>query len=757
MSDDALVSLLFPPFCQSAAIFPHLAIPTLAGYLGKLGISCATFDLNVRLNAWLGSLDGPYDVAIRHRLLEFKSIERGAGAQSPDAFCELIRDVSDAPMRLLEAELPGRILHHALKDRFGLQDALQLNGIRNRLAEKLWEEISIEHIARSVSEAIEVHETLLGRTFGDFLARSEILTLVERAARSPLVGVNVSFSMQMAAAIALARRIKSIAPRALLVLGGSQISLLHERDLKRLAGLPFVDAVCRYEGEIALHELHRAAQGEIALEDVPNIVFKNRTGELQTNSHIPSIPLNDLPLPAFNEEELPLYDSRSLPVNVTRGCYWGKCTFCDYVKLMAPGQSRYIGRSVKLVVDDIMALQSRFGTTDFKLITEALPPAWAARFSKEIRERGVRATFWSYLKNERNNIWTQNLLNLMSAAGFTKVTCGVESTSDRVLNVIDKGTTQEMIRDNFEGFAKAGIRAEFNLIPDYPTTTLAEAADGVRFVLENRDVIRRINPQMFDLSVQSAVAGSPEQFGVEVTSDLPDKTTHGLHSLGYRRTRGLSDDERALVSRAYRELMLEISRYHLISQSRAILQSASFTWDRARISMEPSCRFLRSPVNLAGETKDVIIVTCAKKGAEPVEICGGYSEVTALLAAASHERVTFVDLLRAYTNDVLATITSGAKGASVTSEGLQEIFRSACVELAIRLIESGTFRVHAAVGEARITAAMATLLDRSEAIPDNGGPADHCPELGSQQFNSGAIVSNFKTPLRNKCAVPDVV
>jgi hypothetical protein len=744
MSDDALVSLLFPPFCRSAATFPHLAMPTLAGYLGKLEISCATFDLNVRLNAWLGSHDGPYDVATRKRLSEFESIEREGAAQSPDALWELIRDVSDAPMRLLEAELPGRVLHHALKDRFGVRDALRLDGIRPRLADKLWEEIATEHIARSVSEAIEIHEALMERTFGRFLARPDIAALVERAARSPLVGINVSFSMQMAAAIALACRIKSIAPGALLVIGGSQISLLHERDLEQLAGLPFVDAVCRYEGEIALHELHRAAQGEIALEDVPNIVFKNRKGELQTNSHVHSVPLNDLPLPVFNEEELPLYETRSLPVNVTRGCYWGKCTFCDYVKLMAPGQSRYIGRNVKLVVDDIMALQSRFGTTDFMLITEALPPAWAARFSKEIRERAVRATFWSYLKNERKEIWTQDLLNLMSAAGITRVTCGVESTSDRVLNVIDKGTTQEMIRDNFEAFAKAGIRADFNLIPDYPTTTLAEAADGVRFVLENRDIIRRINPQMFDLSVQSAVAGSPEQFGIEVTSDTPE-TTHGLHSLGYRRTRGLSDDERALVSRAYRDLTVEIARYHLTSQNRAVLQSAHFTWDRARISMDPSCRFLRSPVNLAGETKDVIIVTSAKEGADQaVEIKGEYSEVAALLAAALHERVTFVDLLQAYTNDVLAAITVGSKGPRVTIEALQEIIRDACVELVVKIVEGGTGMVHAAVSEARITPAMAALLDRGEATPDNGGAnAHHCRELGSRQFKSGTVLSNF--------------
>src|SRR5262249_42791661 len=185
--------------------------------------------------------------------------------------------------------------------------------------------------------------------------------------------------------------------------------------------------------------------------------------------------------------------------------------------------------------------------------------------------------------------------------------------------------------------------------------------------------------------------------------------------------------------------------YHLTSQNRAVLQSAHFTWDRARISMDPSCRFLRSPVNLAGETKDVIIVTSAKEGADQaVEIKGEYSEVAALLVAALHERMTFVDLLRAYTNDVLAAITVGSKGPRVTIEALQEIIRDACVELVVKIVEGGTGMVHAAVTEARITPAMAALLDRGEATPDNGAAnAHHCRELGSRQFKSGTVLSNF--------------
>jgi len=59
-----------------------------------------------------------------------------------------------------------------------------------------------------------------------------------------------------------------------------------------------------------------------------------------------------------------------------------------------------------------------------------------------------------------------------------------------------------------------------------------------------------------------------------------------------------------------------------------------------------------------------------------------------------------------------------------------KIFRDACVKLAVRLVESGTFRVHAAVGEAPITAAMATLLDRGEARQTTAGRRITAASLG---------------------------
>ena len=707
------VTLLYPPFCLTAVDKPHLGLPTLAGYLTQHDIACETIDLNVRFFRWIRSPGGAYDARIITRIARFRALQLGQGEQeSPEAITRLFHELAGAPLALLERELGDHVLANWGPDPYKVKESLPFHGLHQKLENVVWQEIVTPYIAHNVPDAIAMHETMMSGPFGQFLALPEIEAAIAQAERSSLIGISISFSIQLAAALALARYVKARAPKALVALGGSQVTLLSRRDLERMAALPFVDAIGLYEGEIVLEKLHQAAQGALPLANVPSIVFRDAQGAILSTEPVRPVAVDDLPLPIFNERELHLYRTRGLPLNVTRGCYWGKCTFCDYVKLMAPGQSRYIGRQAKHVVDDVVAMQARYGTNDFSLITEALPPAWAAAFCKELLGRGVRATFWSYLKNEKKEVWSQDLLCLMSAAGIKSVTCGVESTSDRVLRVIDKGTTQEIIKDNYQRFTAAGIRAGFNLIPDYPTTTLAEAADGVRFVMAHRDIIPVINPQMFELSIQSAVAGSPEQFGIEVSEKAPQFVNHGAHSLSYKRTQGLADDERTMVADAYEELDQELARYHLTAQCRAVLGARSFRWETCSFLMEPSRRTLRSEVSMSGERLPVLVISSGAHGAESVEVPTEYARVIDLLTSRNRGLIAFQELVRAYTLDILEAAGAEGRESDLTDDQRADIFE-ACTLLVTGIAEGGTGRVFADLEDFRVTDAMGALLDRA--------------------------------------------
>ena len=716
------VTLIFPPFCLSAVDAPHFALPTLSAYLHERGVDCRTFDLNVRFYHWAKAPGGAYDAIARERIERFRRLQSGSDDVDAGTWLEtLLRDVACAPQSLLEEHIADRLLDAKPKDLYGARQSLpKASGYHLALEIELWNDVVGGSIASTVSQAVGMHDELLAGPLGAFLRSPEIEALLESAVQSRLVGITIAFSLQLSAALAIAREIKRRAPNVMLVLGGSQITLLHDRDVAALAALPFVDAVARFEGEIVLDRLQRAARGEDSLASIPSLVFRRPDGTVQTNEPTRPVALNDLPVPLFNEAELPLYETRALPVNVTRGCYWGKCTFCDYVKLMAPGQPRYIGRDPAKVVDDIATLQRRHGTMRFKLITEALPPKWAAAFSKQILQRGIEARFWSYLKNEKKDIWSQDLLALMSAAGIREVTCGVESTTDRVLEVIDKGTTRAMIEQNFQAFANVGISAGFNLIPDYPTTTLGEAADGLRFVLENRDIIPAINPQMFDLSIQSAVAGSPEQFGIELTGDAPSHTTHGAHSLGYRRTLGLTDEERQLVRDAYLDLRRELARHHLTVNSRRVIGAPWFRWESCRILMHPGCRAIRSRFAMDGMRREVVIIVRLDFGGGCLDLPERYERTIALLTSRNQGFVAFEDLHRAYIDDVLSN-------ASAREENLDDAHRAelfeACVEVVRAIAMTGTGTIYANTDDLWMTDAMSTLLRHAGAPSTTNGAA----------------------------------
>lgn len=694
---------------------PHLGLPTLAGYLASRGVACATHDLNLRFYRWLVSEGAPYERAIRDRIERFRAVQGGAPPDTPAAYGRLVRELAGAPLSLLREALADDVIWNAPKDSFDITPMLPAAQLQESLEDVLWFDAVTESIATSVPDAISKYETVMAGPFGEFLARPEMTDLLQRAASVNVVGIGVAFGDQLSGAICLARNVKAKNPNAMVVLGGSQLTLLSQDDLELLAALPFVDAVSRFEGELVIERLHDVSVGRATMADVPSIVYRDASagGAIRTNDPVTPIALNDLPVPVFNDEEMALYSAPHIPIGVTRGCYWGKCTFCDYVKLMAPGQSRYLGRDVKRVVDDIEALSTRYGIRMFYLITEALPPAWAAHFSKEILARGVRANFWSYIKNERKEIWSQDLLCLMAAAGIRTITCGVESTSDRVLSVIDKGTTRQMIRDNFERFQNAGIRAEFNLIPDYPTTTLEEAAEGIRFVVDNRDIIPNINPHMFDLSIKSAVAGAPEEYGIEITGTHAEDHGRRAHVLSYRRTSGIADEDRALVGAAYHEAAEELRRYHLVAESRQLQNARGFRWDRARFIMSPSSRAFRSRVNLRGEDEPVVIITSSEYGAEGFAIPADYTSVVDLLTHRNRGYISFADLRNACTADVVR-LSELDDASDLDDEDLAGIEES-CISLATQIADGGTGRLWADLEDMRWSEGMTALMRQADA------------------------------------------
>ena len=95
-----------------------------------------------------------------------------------------------------------------------------------------------------------------------------------------------------------------------------------------------------------------------------------------------------LPLPDFDGFPLDHYfvPERIIPYLATRGCYWGRCTFCDH------GQGyfdQYRGMPAQLVVEQVKALRDKYQCRHFLFSDESYPPALFKKVSQLLVDQDV--------------------------------------------------------------------------------------------------------------------------------------------------------------------------------------------------------------------------------------------------------------------------------------------------------------------------------------------------------------------------------
>jgi radical SAM superfamily enzyme YgiQ (UPF0313 family) len=379
--------------------------------------------------------------------------------------------------------------------------------------------------------------------FDDYVTR----TLVPRLRGVDVVGISVCFPGQLQPAYAFALAIKRALPDVHLTCGGPGITQMMVRLAgKRLAHAlgPF-DSACLYEGEHTLLALVRALDDKTPLRKLPNVVVRDRLMGARWMAGHGMEDLRALPSPDFDGMPLDRYFAPELvlPYDPTRGCYWGKCTFCHY-GLAEVGTAKYRERDVASCVEHLRALAARHGTRHFYLSQDSVAPKTIVKLSQAIVDAGLDIRWATDLKPEK--YMTAERAALLRKAGAVACALGVESASPRVLELIDKGAPPEVVGDVVDRLSGAGIAAEAMCFTDFPTESHAEAVATLDFLRDRRDRIAVYIVGEFGLTHGSLVAQSPERFGIRETWELEgDRLGLGVFFDAEREWK--TDDERADV------------------------------------------------------------------------------------------------------------------------------------------------------------------------------------------------------------------
>jgi ribosomal peptide maturation radical SAM protein 1 len=304
-----------------------------------------------------------------------------------------------------------------------------------------------------------------------------------------IVGFTSTFE-QNVASLALARRIKEQRPDMTIVFGGANWEDEMGRALHR--SFPFVDIVCSGEADRSFVELlERLVEGREP-SDVHGIVYRREGATLATGPAELVGDLDALPIPDFDGF---FQDRAASPVaadvtpilllETSRGCWWGAkhhCTFCG----LNGGTMAFRSKSAERVIEEIRLLRSKHGVESLSVVDNILDMRYFQTLLPRIAEERLGMSLFYEVKANLSLAQVRQL----ARAGVRQVQPGLESLSDHVLDLMDKGTTALQNIQLLKWCREFGVKPEWNLLYGFPGEEPSDYLDMIPLI----DAIPHLDP-----------------------------------------------------------------------------------------------------------------------------------------------------------------------------------------------------------------------------------------------------------------------
>jgi radical SAM superfamily enzyme YgiQ (UPF0313 family) len=289
-----------------------------------------------------------------------------------------------------------------------------------------------------------------------------------------------------------------------LLVGGSVFNL--DGPAQAWCRIPGVTAVIGAECDLSIPGIVRTALDGADLLKFPGVTLP--TGE-ESPAASPLRDLDAVPVPDFSDFPWDRYPSRVIPLMTGRGCQWRNCRFCNDI-VTASGLS-YRSRSVESVLNEMREQSHRLATKNFLFLDIKLnshPRVFRGIIDGV--QRYVPDAQWIgtvHVDRRRDNGLSKQDLRAAAKAGMRRVSFGLESGSQRLLDSMQKGCDVEMNEEFIRNAYAAGLSVRCTMIQGYPGETAEDLELSADFLKRNRRYIDRLRMSKF-----SAPEGTPIYF-----------------------------------------------------------------------------------------------------------------------------------------------------------------------------------------------------------------------------------------------------
>ena len=298
------------------------------------------------------------------------------------------------------------------------------------------------------------------------------------------------------------------------ILGGPMFNLPKLADEWRK--IPGVTAIYGGEADLAAPQVLRAVCGRGDLLASPGVTLPDGRRSRQQR---PLRPLDSTPVPDFTDFPWERYPHPVIPVMTGRGCQWNRCTFCSDV-ISASGRT-FRTRSLDSVLDEMRDQSRRYRSTNFLFLDLKLN-------SNPNMLRGIVEKVQTYVPSaewvgtvhvdlRKDNGLSPRELQAAAAAGMRRVSFGLETGSQWLLDAMDKGSIVEASSRFIRDAHAAGISIRCTMFSGFPGEAAEDLEQTARFLERHEALLDRIRfnwfaliegTPVFDSILASAPAGT---------------------------------------------------------------------------------------------------------------------------------------------------------------------------------------------------------------------------------------------------------
>lgn len=523
--------LLFPP--QWTPVSPHFALTSLLGQLKGSGFDVSVMDLNIDFfdkiltrsfleNALQKAIQGQdillkeigkvyrpdkqltdYTEEMQNKILKYHEIKKILATKKDvysdipvfvDSAREALKDKNlfYVPEILVKSvNLIDKALEIASMPHF--PSKLSMDNYSNPLFKLNYNSIKYYVFERETNMFWDYYESML----------PEILKQ-----EADFIAVSINSSSQVVPGLTLSALLKQ-KTKAHINIGGNFFGRVKEKLLETKEFFEiFADTLSVEEGEGPIIQLAKYIEGEINIEDVPNLIYI-KDGEIRENRKMKPLKLNEMLPESLDGYDLKKYLAPEivLPFQSSRGCYWGKCSFCD----QDFGQEFNV-KDIDKTIEEMKLYRDKYGISHYEFIDESVGPKYMGEFSGRLEKEDLKINYFCDARLE--SAFTKPILEKAHKTGLKMVMWGVESGSDKIMELINKGIDINKRFDILKDASDSGIWNFAFIFFGFPAETKEDAQKTIEMLMAHTDVIHSYGRSVFSMGKHAKLASEPEKYGI---------------------------------------------------------------------------------------------------------------------------------------------------------------------------------------------------------------------------------------------------